>query len=172
MSDLGTCLRSTKHLSIYKFLIDSYVAIAVLNDRHWADEKLFGTNFHDMLKCIRDEVIKLMKFLADKDAGIKKGDIMDLDGSFPVSISNVNVPTLLECCSLQLLAPNLMLPRRRPDLMSATWIRSRFLASNTTFNVQCSRSGRTNSWGRSRSKIPSPIPLIKVFQEYFKIRPC
>lgn len=82
-----------------------------------------------MLKRIRDEVIKMRKSLVDKEAGIKKGDIMDLDGSFPVSISNINDLALLEYCSVQLLTPNLRLPRRRPELTSTTWIHLRFSAS-------------------------------------------
>jgi hypothetical protein len=61
-----SCLQATNHLGLYDFLFDSYIAIATLNDQNWRNDKPIEKNVHVMLKRIRDDVIKMMAFLAKK----------------------------------------------------------------------------------------------------------
>jgi hypothetical protein len=96
MHGLLTCLNTGKHLSIFDFLVDSYVAVAILNDRNWQDDRPTATNVHVMLKRIRDEVIKLIKALVDRHAGVLTGNIMDVDGTFPVSTLSLALLQYLE----------------------------------------------------------------------------
>ncbi|PMD63549.1 uncharacterized protein K444DRAFT_323031 [Hyaloscypha bicolor E] len=96
MHGLLTCLNTGKHLSIFDFLVDSYVAVAILNDRNWQDDRPTATNVHVMLKRIREEVIKLIKALVDRHAGVLTGNIMDVDGTFPVSTLSLALLQYLE----------------------------------------------------------------------------
>jgi len=92
MRGLLTCLNTGRHLSIFDFLVDSYVAVSILNDRNWKDDKPISTNVHVMLKRIRDEVIKLIKALVDRHIGVLTGNIMDVGGTFPVSTLSFVLP--------------------------------------------------------------------------------
>jgi hypothetical protein len=92
MRGLLTCLNTGRHLSIFDFLVDSYVAVSILNDRNWKDDKPIATNVHVMLKRIRDEVIKLIKALVDRHVGVLTGNIMDVGGTFPVSTLSFVLP--------------------------------------------------------------------------------
>ena len=72
---------------MYDFLFDSYFAVATLNDKNWKNDKPIEKNVHVMLKRVRDDVIKMMAFLAKNEAGLLAAILTANGGQMP----NVNM---------------------------------------------------------------------------------
>jgi hypothetical protein len=73
---------TTNNLSVYNFLLDAYIAVALIEDSCWQDGKLIAVNKHNMLTRISAEIIRRTLLVVNKEAALLIGggdEIVDAD---------------------------------------------------------------------------------------------
>jgi hypothetical protein len=76
---------TTNNLSVYNFLLDAYIAVAMIEDSCWKDGKLIAVNKHNMLTRISAEIIRRTLFVVNEEVALLIGGgdgMVDVDLSY------------------------------------------------------------------------------------------
>jgi hypothetical protein len=78
-------LKATPYLNLYNFLLDSYIAVAMIEDTIWQGGKLIAADVLKMLKQIVEEIVRMTLVLVTKEAStllICGDQMMDVDKGY------------------------------------------------------------------------------------------